>query len=182
MPVKFFSQMQELHSFGGRGPAMPKQAAHLAGKVSRLEAPHLGLVPRLHSRAVLAGVAPQDPPVGVGQEEKKQGPKVEGYAQVPVLNQQQVVSVWKWTVPSHERWESQTVPIPVSDKGVYLVEATNGTLRAYTIIVVTEIAVITKAAPGRLMSFVVDRRSGDPIPGALVRVWIDQQESRGESD
>ncbi len=24
--VKFFSQMQELHSFGGRGPAMPKQA------------------------------------------------------------------------------------------------------------------------------------------------------------
>ena len=88
-----------------------------------------------------------------GGEQKKPGTKVESYAQVPVLNQQQVVSVWKWTVPSHERWESQTVAVPVSDKGVYLVEATNGTLRAYTIIVVTEIAVITKAAPGRLMSF-----------------------------
>jgi len=25
-PVKFFSQMQELHTFGGRGPGMPKQA------------------------------------------------------------------------------------------------------------------------------------------------------------
>ena len=25
-PVKFFSQMQELHNFGGQGPAMPKQA------------------------------------------------------------------------------------------------------------------------------------------------------------
>src|SRR5215475_1156396 len=24
-PVKFFSQLQELHSFGGRGPALPKQ-------------------------------------------------------------------------------------------------------------------------------------------------------------
>ena len=98
------------------------------------------------------------------------------YAQVPILNQQQVVSVWKWTVPAHQQWESQTVNIPVSDKGVYLVEATNGKLRAYTIIVVTEIAIITKAAPGRLMSFVVDRRSGDPIAGAMVRVWIDQQE------
>ena len=59
---------------------------------------------------------------------------------------------------------------------MYLVEATDGKLRAYTIIVITEIAIITKAAPGRLMSFVVDRRSGDPIPAAMVRVWIDQKE------
>ena len=95
---------------------------------------------------------------------------------MPVLNQQQVVSVWNWTVPSHERWESVNVAVPVSDKGVYLVEATNGTLRAYTIIVITEIAVITKAAPGRLMSFVVNRRSGDPIAGTMVRVWVDQIE------
>ncbi len=71
---------------------------------------------------------------------------------------------------------ARTSPIPVSDKGVYLVEATNGTLRAYTIIVVTEIAVITKAAPGRLMTFVVNRRSGDPIAGIMVRVWVDQKE------
>ena len=26
-PVKFFSQMQELHSFGGRAPSLPKQSA-----------------------------------------------------------------------------------------------------------------------------------------------------------
>ncbi len=61
-------------------------------------------------------------------------------------------------------------------KGVYLVEATDGKLRAYTIVVITEIAIITKAGPGRLMSFVVDRRSGDPIAGMPVRVWIDQKE------
>jgi uncharacterized protein YfaS (alpha-2-macroglobulin family) len=54
----------------------------------------------------------------------------------------------EWTVPAHDRWESQSVAIPVSEKGVYLVEATNGTLRAYTIVVVTDIAIITKAAPG----------------------------------
>ena len=96
----------------------------------------------------------------------KKGPQVDEYAQVPVLNQQQVVSEWKWTVPPGERWQSQNVTVPVSDKGVYLVEATNGTLRAYTIVVVTEIAVITKAAPGRLLSFVVDRHTGDPIAGA----------------
>ena len=105
----------------------------------------------------------------MGGGEKKQGPNVQTFAQVPVLNQQQVVSVWKWTVPAHEQWESLTVAVPVSDKGVYLVEATDGKLRAYTIVVITEIAIITKAGPGRLMSFVVDRRSGDPIAGMLVR-------------
>ncbi len=74
-----------------------------------------------------------------------------------------------------------TVAVPVSDKGVYLVEATDGKLRAYTIVVITEIAIITKAGPGRLMSFVVDRRSGDPIAGMLVRVWIDQKEVASKS-
>jgi len=104
------------------------------------------------------------------------GPKVASYAQVPVLNQQQVVSVWQWTVPSHEQWESVTTTIPVGDRGVYLVEATDGRLRAYTIVVITDIAIITKAGQGRLMSFVVDRRSGDPIANIPAKVWIDQKE------
>src|SRR6185369_16605140 len=69
------------------------------------------------------------------------------------------------------------------EKGVYLVEATNGSLRAYTIIVITELAVITKAAPGRLLSYVVDRQSGDPIAGADLRVWIAQQQvASGRAD
>ena len=64
-----------------------------------------------------------------------------------MLNQQQVVSVWKWTVPAHEQWRELRHHVPVSDKGVYLVEATDGKLRAYTIVVVTDIAIITKAGP-----------------------------------
>ncbi len=175
-PVKFFSQMQELHSFGGRAPAMPKQARTWLEKFHawkhRLWAWFRDFIRAQFSPESRHQIRLWEMSGG----EKKSGTKVESYAQVPVLNQQQVVSVWNWTVPSHEQWESQNVAIPVSDKGVYLVEATNGTLRAYTIIVVTEIAVITKGAPGRLMSFVVNRRSGDPIAGIMVRVWVDQKE------
>jgi uncharacterized protein YfaS (alpha-2-macroglobulin family) len=174
--LKFFSQMQELHNFGGRGPTMPKQARTWLEKLHawkhRIWAWFRDFIRAQFSPDSRHKIRLWE----MGKSEKKQGPTVEGYAQVPILNPQQVVSVWKWTVPAHERWESQAVPIPVSDKGVYLVEATNGKLRAYTVIVVTEIAIITKAAPGRLMSLVVDRRSGDPIPGAMLRVWIDQQE------
>jgi alpha-2-macroglobulin len=175
-PVKFFSQMQELHNFGGRAPSLPKQARTWLEKFHawkhRVWARFRDFI-----RAQFSPESRQQIRLWqMGGGEKKSGAKVESYAQVPVLNQQQVVSVWNWTVPSHERWESTTVAVPVSDKGVYLVEATNGTLRAYTIIVVTEIAVITKAAPGRLMSWVVNRRSGDPIAGTMVRVWVDRRE------
>jgi uncharacterized protein YfaS (alpha-2-macroglobulin family) len=175
-PVKFFSQMQELHNFGGQGPAMPKQAHTWLEKFHAWKHRIWAWI-----RDFIRGQFSPDSRHQIrlwelGGGEKKQGPKVDTYAQVPVLNQQQVVSVWKWSVPAHDQWESMTVAVPVSDKGVYLVEATDGKLRAYTIVVITEVAIITKAGPGRLMSFVVDRRSGDPIAGMLVRVWIDQKE------
>ncbi|MDR3746776.1 MAG: alpha-2-macroglobulin family protein [Acidobacteriota bacterium] len=175
-PVKFFSQMQELHTFGGRGPAMPKQAHTWLEKFHawkhRIWAWFRDFIREQFSPESRHKIRLWQ----IGESEKKQGPKVEGYAQVPVLNQQQLVAEWKWAVPPHQRWESQTVAVPVSEKGVYLVEANNGTLRAYTIVVVTEIAIITKSAPGRLMSMVVDRRTGDAIPDILTRVWVDQQE------
>ncbi len=176
-PVKFFSQLQEMHSFGGQAPRMPKQA-HTWLERFRAWKHRIWAWVRDFIRAQfspdsrhqirlwrLGETAPQ-----------KRGPQVDEYAQVPVLNQQQLVSTWKWTVPPGERWQSQNVTVPVGEKGVYLIEATEGTLRAYTIIVVTEIAVITKAAPGRVLSFVVDRHTGDPIAGAMARLWIDQKE------
>ncbi len=176
-PVKFFSQMQELHNFGGQAPALPKQAHTWLEKFHAWKHRIWAWI-RDFVRAQFSAESRQKIRLWEmgGGGEKKSGAKVESYAQVPVLNQQQVVSVWSWTVPAHDRWESQSVAIPVSEKGVYLVEATNGTLRAYTIVVVTDIAIITKAAPGRLMSFVVNRRTGDPIAGIMVRVWVDQKE------
>jgi len=180
-PVKFFSQMQELHTFGGRGPGMPKQARTWLEKFHawkhRIWAWFRDLIRAQFSPESRHRIRLWE----MGGGGKKQGPKAEIYAQVPLLNRQQVVSVWRWLVPAHERWESQAVNIPISDKGVYLIEATDGKLRAYTVIVVSEIAIITKAAPGRLMSFVVDRRSGDPIAGAMLRVWVDQQEAAAKA-
>ncbi len=184
-PIKFFSQLQELHSFGGRGPALPKQPHTWLEKFHAWKHRIWAWI-RDFVRAQFSVENRHEIRMwrlGETEKPKKQGPQVENFAQVPVLNQQQVVSVWKWAPGSHEPWQSETVKIPVSDKGVYLVEATNGSLRAYTIIVVTEVAVISKAAPGRLVSFVVDRKSGDPISGAQVKVWIDQREvASGQSD
>jgi alpha-2-macroglobulin len=176
-PVKFFGQMQDLHSFGGAAPAMPKQAHTWLEKFHAWKH-RLWAMVRDFIRAQFSPDSRHQIRLWQmgGGEPSKAGPKVETYAQVPVLNQQQVVSVWKWTVPAHERWESVSLTVPVSERGVYLVEATDGKLRAYTIVVITDIAIITKSGQGRLMSFVVDRRTGDPIANIPVKVWIDQKE------
>ena len=43
-----------------------------------------------------------------------------------LLNSQQVVMVWQQGIPKGNRWDAQTVPVNVKQKGLYLVEATNG--------------------------------------------------------
>ncbi len=180
-PVKFFSQMQELHNFGGQAPALPKQAHTWLEKFHAWKHRIWARI-RDFIRAQFSPDSRHEIRLWrMGGGEQPKGPNVQSFAQIPVLNQQQVVSVWKWTVPAHEQWESLTIPVPVTEKGVYLVEATDGRLRAYTVVVITDIAIITKSGQGRLMSFVVDRHSGSPIAGIPVRVWIDQQEVASKS-
>ena len=177
--VKFFSQLQEPHSFGGQAPHLPKQK-----KGSWLERFHawkhrLWAWIRDFIRAQFSPDSRHEIRLWrLGEKPPaKKGPQATEFAQVPVLNQQQLVATWNWKVPpGGERWESKRVEIPVRDPGVYLVEATNGILRAYTIVVVTEIAVITKAAPGRLLAYVVERNTGNSIAGADTHVWIEQQQ------
>src|SRR5207302_1556261 len=71
---------------------------------------------------------------------------------------------------SKARWESQTIPIAVKEPGVFLVEAVHGELRAYTILMVSDLVMITKAAGDRIVNFVADRASGEPVRGA--EIWM----------
>ena len=84
--VKFFGQMQELHSFGGRGPAMPKQARTWLEKFHawkhRIWAWFRDFIRAQFSPDSRHKIRLWE----MGGGAKKQGPKVEAYAQVPVLN------------------------------------------------------------------------------------------------
>jgi uncharacterized protein YfaS (alpha-2-macroglobulin family) len=103
-------------------------------------------------------------------------PTADIFAQVPLLNSSQLVLRWRQEVPSHFYYERENIPINALGKGVYLVEATDGDLRAYTIVIVSELGIITKMAPGQVLAFAADRRTGAPVPGADVRVWSDAKE------
>ena len=99
------------------------------------------------------------------------------FAQVPVLNRSQLVARWRQEMPPRFYSETAQIPVPSLEKGVYLVEATDGTLRAYTVVMVTELGAVTKTAPGQALVFTADRRSGTPIPNADVRIWSDKKQN-----
>src|SRR5207244_6896175 len=88
------------------------------------------------------------------------------YAEAPVLNAQQLVLTFRHAPQSHNRWESQNVEVGVKDRGVYLVEAVNGELRAYTILMVSDLVMVTKTGNGRIVNFLADRNTGEPVRGA----------------
>ena len=166
-PVEFFHQLEDPHQFGGRTPRPPHQRTFLEMVHSwkgRL---------RANIRRGLRGQFTESPSSHfqslLSSESKPITTKGTHFAEAPLLNSQQLVYTFVHSVRSRSRWESQTVPLDVKDRGTYLVEAVNKDLRAYTILMVSDIVLTTKTGSGGIAVFVADRNSGEPVRGA--QVW-----------
>jgi alpha-2-macroglobulin len=96
------------------------------------------------------------------------------FAQVPLLNPDQLVSGWREMLPDLRDPELRRIPLSVSEPGVYVVEAVSGLLRAYTVVIVSDIGLITKVAPGQMLVFAAHRLTGDPQAGCEVQVLSQQ--------
>jgi len=97
------------------------------------------------------------------------------FAQVPILNSSQLVARWKLQTPPTLVSETQQLPIDGLSAGVYLIEATDGTYKAYTVAIVTSIAVVERSDSGQASLYVADRKTGAPIGTADVALWAGQQ-------
>jgi uncharacterized protein YfaS (alpha-2-macroglobulin family) len=96
------------------------------------------------------------------------------FAQVPILNHKQLIGKWRQVVPRSYYSGQQALPMAMRDSGAYLVEATDGKLRAYTVVIVSRTVLVTKTANHRAVAFLVDRNSGAPIQNAGLTFWIDK--------
>ena len=86
-------------------------------------------------------------------------------------------------VKSRNRWDSQPVELAVKDRGVYLVEAVRGELRAYTILMISDLVMVTKTGNGRIVNFLADRATGEPVRGAQIFLLArDARKATAESD
>ncbi|HEX7330258.1 MAG TPA: MG2 domain-containing protein [Pyrinomonadaceae bacterium] len=97
---------------------------------------------------------------------------VADYARVPLLNPNQLVTSWREPLPLNDSYfDRRMVPLGKRESGVYLVEAVGGDLRAYTVVVVTDLTMVEKLSPrGDLLVYAADRKSGAPRADARVEI------------
>lgn len=95
---------------------------------------------------------------------------VNTFAQVPLLNPEQLVTSWREILPNNRDPEMRRVPLDVKEPGVYLVEAVNDIVRAYTIVIVSDLGMVTKVSPGQLVMFTANRFTGEPVAGCDVDI------------
>ena len=163
-PMKFFEQLDDAHQFGGRVARPPNERTLL----ERIHIWKRGL--RADIRRSLRAQFTEPPSAHFDNWLPKSRPTGKGtqYAETPLLNSQQLVLSFQQPIRSHARWQQATVDIAVQDKGVYLVEAVHGELQAYTILMISDIAMITKTGEGRVVNMVVNRATGQPVAAAKV--------------
>jgi uncharacterized protein YfaS (alpha-2-macroglobulin family) len=94
------------------------------------------------------------------------------YARVPLLNPDQIVGKWRQVLTATENeYDTRMVPLGKREPGVYLIEAVNGDLRAYTVMVVTDLTMINKTTrDGQMLVYAVDRKSGEPRADVQIEV------------
>ncbi len=165
-PGKFFEQLEDPHQFGGRSPRPERELTWLE-RFENWKQDH-----RVHIRDAFRAQFSRDARIRIHSVTNPK-PLIRGpasFAQVPLLNQQQLVTKFRQSLTKKNPWDSVTVPLDLPQAGIYLVEATNGVLRAYTIVSVSNYALITKSAPGRLVTMVVNRQTGAPVVDCPVSV------------
>lgn len=70
-----------------------------------------------------------------------------------------------------DAYRSRQINLPLTRPGVYLVEAKSGAVADWGVVNVTNLAVVTKRSPQRLLTWVTDFRTGATVAGAQVALW-----------
>jgi uncharacterized protein YfaS (alpha-2-macroglobulin family) len=163
-PIAFFQQLEDPHQFGGNAPRPPHEPsflemihewkADLRATIRRSVRTQFTESPAPHFQNLLHG--------------RKNAGNQAHYPESPVLNPQQLVLSFAHKVQSQQRWGNENVDLDLKQRGVYLVEAVNKDLRAYTILVVSDLVMTVKTGDKGMVAFVCDRNTGEPVRGAQI--------------
>jgi len=174
---QFFAGLRDAHSFGVKNYS-PSEQIDQETWLERIHdfKTHLWWLIRSFFRGQFTDEARDSFREGQGKLGKRS--QVVGatqFARVPLLNESQLVARWKLVVPPAIVSETQQLPIDGLDAGVYLIEATDGTYKAYTVAIVTKIAIVERTLDGKAFLYVADRKTGAPVDQADVVLWGDQR-------
>jgi alpha-2-macroglobulin len=182
---KFFAGLKDVHSFGGAESSSPEEKIDERTWIERLHdyKAHLWFEVRHFFRGQFTDDARdsfRERQASLGKRSKVVG--ATEFAQIPLLNESQLVARWKLETPPALVSETQQLPIDNLAAGVYLIEATDGTYKAYTVAIVTSIAVVSRSNNGQTNLYVADRKTGAPIAKADVALWANgKQQSAAQT-
>lgn len=176
-PVRFFKQLDDPHQMGEK--EKEEASRGYGSRVSVLERAHSVKISILSAIKSYVRTQLQRPHRETFNQKFRREPPAErtplnvaDYARVPLLNPAQKVSDWREKLPALEsEYDSRMISLGKREPGVYLVEAVNGGLRAYSMAIVTNLTMIEKTTrDGQVMVYVVDRKTGAPNEGVSVEV------------
>ncbi len=182
-PVVFFEEkLQDEHQFGGQAPRNPKDRTRLErfygwkrGVRARWRDLFRAQFQPESRHSIRAMMNPRPKPEAKPATAPGAGTQ---FAAIPLLNQQQLVTRWTQSMASKEDYYSEQVKLPKQEAGLYVLEATDGTKQAYTILSVTPLAILAKGAPGRVIARILDRDSGAPKANVPVIVLSKDRKKR----
>jgi alpha-2-macroglobulin len=175
-PVKFFKQLDNPHQLGEEEKA--QVASTYQNRPTLLERTH-SLKSLIYSsiKDYVREQLQKDHRAKFNEKFRKEGGpsitplNIADYARVPLLNSK-LVSAWRQKLtPITDEYDQQMINLGEQKPGVYLIEATNENLHAYSIAVVTNLTMVQKTTrDGQLVVYVVDRKSGAPHANVSVEV------------
>ncbi len=182
---KFFAGLKDVHSFGAKSYS-PQEQIDKRTWIERLHDFKANLWWRVRRffRGQFTDEARDSFREGQGKLGKRS--QVVGateFAQIPLLNESQLVARWKLITPPAIVSETEQLPIDGLAAGVYLIEATDGTYKAYTVAIVTSIAVVERTNGSQVSLYVADRKTGAPMGSSDVALWAGGNlQSSGKTD
>jgi uncharacterized protein YfaS (alpha-2-macroglobulin family) len=177
-PVKFMENLRELHSFGPEAGFLGKEQIDERTWLEKFHDWKANLWEdiRYFFRHQFSGDARRS--MRAKQSSIQRSSRIVSeaeFAQIPILNQSQLVARWRQLVPATYISDANDLAVPKLDAGLYLLEATDGRFKAYTLLMVTQMALVTRTSSGGVVAYVVDRVTGQPIAGAKVDAGFGQK-------
>lgn len=92
---------------------------------------------------------------------------------LPPLAEHPLIDAWEQPLATADGWTYDTIAVPVREPGAYLLEAASGDAVATTVVLVSDVAIVTKQSASELVVWAVDPATGDPQADVAVDVKLD---------
>lgn len=89
---------------------------------------------------------------------------------LPPIAEHQLLEIWSMPLEEAGGWVYDTIVVPAYEPGAYLVEATSGDAVASTVVLITDVALVTKQSSSSLLVWAIDPANGAPRGDVAVTV------------